>query len=118
MPEINKELERFVVDFCHDNKVRNVDLTELSAETSLDLDLNLFDLSIDLFVSDFITRFKLDHSEFNWSTYGYPSPNAAFIVFRSFNYKLPWVKRMCRRAYQPKITLGVFQDAMVTGMLR
>ena len=42
MEDILPELKSFILDFCKRNKIKNIDLSSLNVETSIDLDLNIF----------------------------------------------------------------------------
>lgn len=84
MEDILPELKLFIIDFCKKNKIKNVDLNSLNIETCIDLDLNIFDIDIDLFLTEFINRFKVDYSSFNWNKYGYPKGSVLVGIIRIF----------------------------------
>jgi hypothetical protein len=118
MDDLLPELKIFIETFIVTNNIKNVDLSNLNLNTSLDLDLNLFDLEIDMFLTDFVEMFKIDYSKFNWKNYGYPDGNFLVLFVRSFfNYKLKWVKQLAHFLYKPKISIDVLQQAIRTGIL-
>ena len=118
MDALLPKLRVFIENFLSDNKIRNVDLRDLNLNTSLDLDLNLFDLEMDLFLTDFIQAFKIDYSGFDWKNYGYPRGTFLILLVRSFlNYKLRWVKRFSHSLYKPRIRVYTLQQAIETGIL-
>lgn len=119
MNNLHPKLKSFIVDYILVHKIKNVDLSDLNLNTSLDLDLNLFDLEIDLFLTEFIQTFNIDYSSFNWKNYGYPNGSYLILIIRSFfNYKTKWVKRLAHKLYRPKIRLLTLQHAMETGILK
>lgn len=118
MKDILPELKLFILDFCKRNKIKNIDLTDLNIETSIDLDLNIFDIDIDLFMTEFVERFKIDYSTFNWNKYGYPKGSTLVGVLRIlFGYKRKWVKRIATIIYKPKFFVENLQNAIITGVL-
>ena len=118
MDNIQPELKAFIEHYILINKITNVDLSKLNLNTSLDLDLNLFDLGMDLFLMDFIEEFNIDDTNFNWKNYGYPRGTYTVLLVRSFlNYKLNWVKQIAHLLYKPKISIYTLQEAIRTGVL-
>jgi hypothetical protein len=118
MDNLLPELKSFIENFILVNNIKNVDLSKLNLDTSLDLDLNLFDLDMDLFITDFVKTFNIDHARFNWENYGYPSGSFIISLVRSFlNYKSNWVKQLAHRIYKPRITVFTLQQAIKTGVL-
>lgn len=114
--KLSQELKDFIISFCKEVKIKNIDAENISLDTSLDLDLNIFDLDMDLFITDFSKRFHIDISTFEWGKeYDYPSGDdmgLLYTTFRSFNYKKDWVKRTCRKLYKPKIYVRDLQSAI------
>ncbi|GAB3430178.1 DUF1493 family protein [Niabella aquatica] len=114
--KLSQELKDFIISFCKEMKIKNIDAENISLDTSLDLDLNIFDLDMDVFIADFSKKFDIDISGFEWGKkYDYPSGKGMGILYmtlRSFNYKKDWVKRMCRKLYNPKIYVRDLQNAI------
>jgi hypothetical protein len=118
MEEIHPQLSQFIVDYCTRYKIRKVSAHDLNLETSIDLDLDIFDIEIDLFIAEFAERFHIDHSKFSWYKYGYPTGSASAKLIKSvFGDKKPWVKRLSHRIYKPKFKVSNLQDAVRTGKL-
>lgn len=118
MEEINPQLKEFIVDYCTRYKIRKVDPCALSLDTSIDLDLDIFDIEIDLFLAEFAEKFRIDQSKFSWYKYGYPKGSASVNVIKAvFGYKSRWVKRLSNRIYKPKFRVSNLQDAVRTGKL-
>ncbi|WP_367866786.1 DUF1493 family protein [Pedobacter sp. WC2423] len=118
MDNLLPELKVFIGNFILENSIKNVDLSKLNLNTSLDLDLNLFDLEMDLFITDFVNTFNIDYTRFNWKNYGYPDDTFIISIVRSFlNYKLNWVRQLAHWVYKPKITVSTLQQAINTGVL-
>jgi hypothetical protein len=116
---MDETLRDFILSFCKKYKISNIDLSDLNLHTSIDLDLNIFDLDMDMFLSEFVEQFNIDYSQFNWDNYGYPSDADAVRVdwYRMFGYQRDWVKRLCRKVYTPKLRVYHLQEAIRTGKL-
>lgn len=114
--ELSQELKDFIISFCKEMKIKNIDADNINLDTSLDLDLNIFELDMDLFMTDFSKQFDVDISTLHWGIkYIYPSGDdmgLLYMIFRSFNYKKDWVKRICRKLYKPKIYVRDLQNAI------
>ena len=118
MGEIHPKLKDFIVDYCTRYKITRVDPCSLRLDTSIDLDLDIFDIEIDLFIAEFAEQFKIDQSKFSWYKYGYPTGSASVHVIKAvFGYKSSWVKRLSNHLYQPKFRVSNLQDAVKTGKL-
>jgi hypothetical protein len=118
MEEINPQLKEFIVDYCAKYKIRKVDPGALSLNTSIDLDLDIVDIEIDLFLAEFAEKFRVDQSKFSWYKYGHPTGSASVNVIRTvFGYEAQWVKRLSNRIYKPRFRVSNLQDAVVTGKL-
>lgn len=118
MEQIHPQLRDFIIDYCSKYKVQRVDLTDLSPNTSIDLDLDIFDIEIDLFIDEFAEHFKIDTSRFTWYKYGYPTgSNKVNMLKTLFGYKRPWVKQLAARWYTPKLRVHTLQTALKTGKL-
>lgn len=118
MEEINPQLREFIVDYCTRYKIRKVDPRTLNLDTSIDLDLDIVDIEIDLFLAEFAEAFRIDLSKFSWYKYGYPTGSASVKVIRTvFGYKAQWVKRLSNRIYKPRFRVSNLQDAVVSGKL-
>ena len=118
MEELHPQLREFIVDYCTRYKIQTVDPTALSLDTSIDLDLDIFDIEIDLFISEFAEQFKIDQSKFSWYKYGYPTGSASVKVIKTvFGYKSSWVKQLSSKLYKPKFRVSNLQDAVKTGKL-
>jgi len=118
MEEMNPQLREFIVDYCTRYKIRKVDPRTLNLDTSIDLDLDIVDIEIDLFLAEFAETFRIDLSKFSWYKYGYPTGSASVKVIRTvFGYKAQWVKRLSNRHYKPRFRVSNLQDAVVSGKL-
>lgn len=118
MEEIHPQLKDFIVDYCTKYKIQEVDPSALNLETSIDLDLDIFDIEIDLFIAEFAAQFHIDQSKFSWYKYGYPTGSAGVKLIKTvFGYKSSWVKRLSHRIYKPKFRVSNLQDAVKTGKL-
>jgi hypothetical protein len=118
MEEIHPKLKEFIVDYCSKYKIRKVDPCGLSLDTSIDLDLDIVDIEIELFIAEFAEQFKIDHSKFSWYKYGYPTGSASVNVIKAvFGYRSKWVKRLSNRIYTPKFRVRNLQDAVKSGKL-
>jgi hypothetical protein len=118
MEEIHPQLKEFIVDYCTRYKISAVDPGALNLDTSIDLDLDIADIEIDLFLAEFAETFRIDQSKFSWYKYGYPTGSASVRVIKAvFGYKSRWVKRLSNRIYKPKFRVSNLQDAVRTGKL-
>ena len=118
MEEIHPQLRNFIVDYCTRYKIREVDPRALNLDTSIDLDLDIFDIEIDLFLAEFAEQFHVDQSKFSWYKYGYPTGSASVKIIKVvFGYKMQWVKRLSNRIYKPRFRVSNLQDAVRTGKL-
>ena len=118
MEEIHPQLRNFIVEYCTKYKIRKVDPCALNLETSIDLDLDIVDIEIDLFIAEFSETFHIDQSKFSWYKYGYPTGSASVNLIKAvFGYKMPWVKRLSNRIYKPRFRVSNLQDAVRTGKL-
>lgn len=118
MDEIHPQLKEFIVDYCTRYKIRKVDPHSLRLDTSIDLDLDIVDIEIDLFLAEFAEKFRIDQSKFSWYKYGYPTGSASVKIIRTlFGYKATWVKRLSNRIYTPRFRVSNLQDAVITGKL-
>src|ERR1700761_6771420 len=107
MEEINPRLKEFIVDYCAKYRIRDVDPRALSLDTSIDLDLDIVDIEIDLFIAEFAERFKIDQSKFSWYKYGYPTGSASVKVIKTvFGYKSSWVKQLSTKPYKTKVRVS------------
>ena len=118
MEEILPPLKEFIVDYCNRYKLHHVDPGSLSLDTSIDLDLDIFDIEIDLFLADFADQFKIDQSKFTWYKYGYPKGSTRVRMIKiMFGYNSIWVKQLAQYCYKPKFKVRNLQDAVMTGRL-
>lgn len=118
MEQIKPALKDFIIDFCKENKIKRIDLDNININTSLDLDLNIFDDDMDLFITEFVNRFKIDYSNFSWEKYGYPTSSVLVGIIRGiFGYKSKWVKRVTNFLYMPKLKVQDLQKAIESGVL-
>jgi hypothetical protein len=118
MEEVHPQLKEFIVDYCTRYKIRQVDPCTLNLDTSIDLDLDIADIEIDLFLAEFAETFRIDQSKFSWYKYGYPTGSASVNVIKAvFGDKSDWVKRLSYRLYKPKFRVSNLQDAVRTGKL-
>jgi hypothetical protein len=82
----------------------------LHTNTSIDLDLDIYDIEIDLFIAEFAEHFKVDNSKFSWYKYGYPKGSTRVRMLKlMFGYKRPWVKKLAGYCYKPKFKVAVLQ---------
>ena len=118
MEEVLPELKEFIAGYCERYKIRKVDPAALTMETSIDLDLDIFDIEIDLFLAEFTDTFRIDNSKFSWYKYGHPTGSAAVDMIKVvFGYRYRWVKKLAHRVYEPKFRVHNLQEAMKTGRL-
>jgi hypothetical protein len=95
-----------------------VDPDALTVDTSIDLDLDIFDVEIDLFLAEFTDRFCIDDSKFTWYKYGYPKGSMGVEMIKTvFGYRYNWVKKVANKIYKPKFRVQNLQEAMKTGRL-
>ena len=59
MEEIHPQLKDFIVDYCTRYKITEVDPRSLRLDTSIDLDLDIADIEIDLFLAEFAETFRI-----------------------------------------------------------
>ena len=116
---LSPELKEFIINFCEEFKIRNIDIEAINLETSIDLDLNIFDIDLDVFFGDFVEKYKIDITTFKWGDkFQYPSGDDMKLIYsivRDLNYKKDWVKRACAKYYTPKIRVKDFQYAIDNG---
>jgi hypothetical protein len=118
MEEIHPQLKEFIVDYCSKYKISEIDPHTLSLDTSIDLDLDIADIEMDLFLAEFSEKFRIDQSKFSWYKYGYPTGSTSVKVIKAvFGYESTWVKRLSNRIYKPKFRVSNLQDAVNTGKL-
>lgn len=118
MEEINPQLKAFIVDYCDKYKITRIDPESLCLETSIDLDLDIADIEIDLFLAEFTEVFRIDNSKFTWYKYGYPKGSPGVKVLRMvFGYKSRWVRRVSNKIYKPRFRVRNLQEAVKTGKL-
>ena len=118
MEEVLPQLKEFIVDYCNRYKIQQVDAGSLCLDTSVDLDLDIFDIEIDLFLAEFAERFRVDNSKFTWYKYGYPTGSTGVKVIRTvFGYRTPWVRRLSHKIYEPKFRVRNLQEAVKSGKL-
>ena len=88
MEEVHPQLKEFIIDYCTRYKISKVDPGTLNLETSIDLDLDIADIEIDLFLAEFAETFRIDQSKFSWYKYGYPTGSASVKLIKAvFGYK-------------------------------
>jgi hypothetical protein len=118
MEQIEPQLKDFIISYCSRYKVRPIDPDTLHADTSIDLDLDIFDIEIELFIAEFADHFKIDSSKFSWYKYGYPKGSARVRVLKTlFGYKKNWVRQLAGYCYKPKFKVHTLQNALQTGKL-
>jgi hypothetical protein len=118
MEDIHPQLKEFIIDYCTRYKIRAVDPFSLNLDTSIDLDLDIVDIEMDLFLAEFTDAFRIDQSKFSWYKYGYPTGSASVNVIKAvFGYKHKWVKRLSHRIYKPRFRVSNLQEAVKTGKL-
>lgn len=118
MEEVLPELKAFIAGYCHRYKLRRIDQDELTLDTSIDLDLGIFDIEIDLFLAEFVDSFRVDNSKFTWYKYGYPEGSMSVgTLQRVFGYDKSWVRKLAARLYQPKFRVYNLQQAIKSGRL-
>jgi len=118
MEEVLPELKDFITGYCDRYKIQKVNPDALTVDTSIDLDLDIFDIEIDLFLAEFADKFRIDNSKFTWYKYGYPKGSMGVEVIRTvFGYRNNWVKKVANKIYKPKFRVQNLQEAMKTGRL-
>lgn len=118
MEEVLPELKDFIAGYCDRYKIRKVDPEALTVDTSIDLDLDIVDIEIDLFLAEFADTFRVDNSKFTWYKYGYPKGSMGVEMIRGvFGYRYNWVKKLANCIYKPKFKVANLQEAVKTGRL-
>ena len=118
MEDVLPELKEFITGYCDRYKIQKVDPDALTVDTSIDLDLDIFDIEIDLFLAEFTDKFCIDDSKFTWYKYGYPKGSMGVEVIKTvFGYRNNWVKKVANKIYKPKFRVQNLQEAMKTGRL-
>jgi hypothetical protein len=118
MEEVLPELKEFITGYCDRYKIRKVNPEALTIDTSIDLDLDIFDIEIELFLAEFADTFRVDNSHFTWYKYGYPRGSVAVEMLKTvFGYRSAWVKKLSNRIYKPKFKVANLQEAVKTGRL-
>ena len=118
MEEVLPELKDFITGYCERYRISKIDPEALTVDTSIDLDLDIVDIEMDLFLAEFTNTFRIDDSRFTWYKYGYPKGSTAVEVMRSvFGYRALWVKKLANRLYKPKFRVYNLQQAMKSGRL-
>jgi hypothetical protein len=118
METVHPQLKEFIVDYCTRYKIQKVDPAALNPDTSIDLDLDIVDIEIDLFIAEFSEKFHIDLSKFSWYKYGYPRGSASVTIIKTvFGYKSSWVKKLSGHLYKPKFRVSNLQEAVRTGRL-
>ena len=118
MEEVHPQLKEFIIDYCTRYKISKVDPGTLNLETSIDLDLDIADIEIDLFLAEFAETFRIDQSKFSWYKYGYPKGSAGVRAMKMiFGYNSPLVKKLSHKIYEPKFRVRNLQEAVLTGRL-
>ena len=118
MEEVLPELKEFIAGYCDRYKIQKVDPDALTVDTSIDLDLDIFDIEIDLFLAEFTDKFRIDNSKFTWYKYGYPKGSVGVDMIKTvFGYRYTWVKKVANKIYKPKFRVQNLQEAMKTGRL-
>jgi hypothetical protein len=116
--EIHPQLKAFIVDYCTRYKIRKVNPDTLNLYTSIDLDLDIFDIEIDLFLTEFVAEFNIDNSKFSWYKYGYPKGSTSvYVIKKVFGHQSKWIKRLSNHIYKPKFRISNLQEAFNTGKL-
>lgn len=118
MEEVLPEIKDFITGYCDRYKIQKVDPETLTIDTSIDLDLDIFDIEIDLFLAEFADTFRVDDTKFTWYKYGYPKGSVSVEVIKTvFGYRAGWVKKLANRIYKPKFRVSNLQEAVKTGRL-
>jgi len=118
MEEVLPELKEFITGYCDRYKIQKVNPDALTVDTSIDLDLDIFDIEIDLFLAEFADKFRIDDSKFTWYKYGYPKGSVGVDMIKTvFGYRYTWVKKVANKIYKPKFKVQNLQEAMKTGRL-
>jgi hypothetical protein len=118
MEEVLPELKEFIAGYCERYKIQKVDPSMLTMNTSIDLDLDIIDIEMDLFLAEFTDTFKVDSSKFTWYKYGYPTGSPVVqLVKMVFGHRANWVKSITGKLYKPKFRVSNLQEAVKTGKL-
>jgi len=109
---INPQIISFLKEFCIKYKIKNAGLDNIKLDTSIDLDLNIFDIDMDYLLLEYTERFKIDSSQFDWDKYGYPSDSFVVGILRTmFGFKNRKINKMLAYVYKPKIRMDKLQEA-------
>lgn len=118
MEEVLPEIKEFIAGYCDKYKIRKVDPEALTVDTSIDLDLDIVDIEMDLFLAEFADTFRVDNTKFTWYKYGYPKGSMGVEMIKTvFGYRYNWVKKLANRIYKPKFRVANLQEAVKTGRL-
>ena len=118
MEELHPDIRDFIADYCSKYKISPVNPEEISLHTSVDLDLDISNIEIELFLAEFAEYFKIDNSKFSWYKYGYPRGSVSVKLLRSvFGYKRRWVRHLSHQLYKPKYKVSNLQQAIKSGKL-
>src|ERR1700761_3076085 len=118
MEEVLPELKEFIAGYCERYKIQKIDPEALTVDTSIDLDLDIFDIEIDLFLAEFADTFRVDNSHFTWYKYCSPRGSVGVDMIKTvFGYRYNWVKKLANRIYKPKFRVADLQEAVKTGRL-
>ena len=118
MEELHPDIRSFIAAYCNKYKIIPINPEELNLDTSVDLDLDIADIEIELFLAEFAEHFNIDNSKFSWYKYGYPKGSVSVKLLRSvFGYKRKWVKHLSQQIYKPKYKVGNLQQAVNSGRL-
>ena len=111
------ELKKFIIEFCKKQKIKYVDFERISIETNVEIDLNIFDVEADLFLTEFVEKFNVDYSEFSWAKYGYPKGNIIVGLLLVLFGSTSFVKKIANQLGHSNFKVKNLQRAILTGKL-
>ncbi len=118
MEALHPDIRNFIAGYCIKYKISPVAPDELTLDTSIDLDLDISDIEIELFLAEFSEHFNIDNSKFSWYKYGYPKGSVSVKLLRAvFGYRHRWVRQLSYRIYKPRYRISNLQQAVKTGKL-
>lgn len=66
------KLEDFIRNFSKRFKIKNADVA-IRPDTLIELDLNIFDIDIDMLLKEYSEYYNVSLEQFSWEKYGYPT---------------------------------------------
>jgi len=117
MDELSLQLAEFLTSFYRKYKLSRAKLkTRLHA--NIEADLDIFDLDADMLINEFVERFDVDYSKFDWQTYGYPTGLTFIWFLRALFGRKKWIDTLAHKHAHTTFTIKVLEDAIISGELK